>query len=138
MATLRLIKRMFQERDQHLEVALQGELALLMAQRLRPRLIFLDLHLPDMKGEDVLRQLKADPITAAIPVIVVTADAWSKARDDHLLALGALTCLQKPLTSEQIANILDASAPTATAIADGTQAEIPGPPQPAAAALLGE
>jgi CheY-like chemotaxis protein len=42
------------------------------AQALRPRVILLDVELPDGDGHDVLRQLKADPATASIPVIFCT------------------------------------------------------------------
>jgi CheY-like chemotaxis protein len=40
-----------------------------------PDLLLLDLHLPDMPGQDVLRRLRADPKTAGIPVAVLSADA---------------------------------------------------------------
>ena len=54
--------------------AMQGRLGLELAKRHRPDLILLDLHLPDMHGEDVLRALRADPETKA-PVIAISADA---------------------------------------------------------------
>jgi CheY-like chemotaxis protein len=39
----------------------------------RPRLILLDLNLPDMSGLDILRQVKADPALRTIPVVVLTS-----------------------------------------------------------------
>ena len=50
-----------------------GPDGLLRARSERPDLIFLDLNLPEMSGVEVLQRLKADPATAAIPVIVYTA-----------------------------------------------------------------
>ncbi|MGZ4618266.1 MAG: response regulator, partial [Frankiaceae bacterium] len=39
----------------------------------RPRLILLDLNLPDMSGLDILREVKADPALRTIPVVVLTS-----------------------------------------------------------------
>jgi CheY-like chemotaxis protein len=54
---------------------MQGTIGFELARQHRPDLIVLDLHLPDMPGAEVLKHLKADPITRQIPVIVLTADA---------------------------------------------------------------
>lgn len=40
------------------------------ARREKPDLIVLDIHFPDADGRDVLSQLKADPVTASIPVVI--------------------------------------------------------------------
>lgn len=50
-----------------------GAAALRIAHEARPDLILLDVVMPDMSGLDVCRQLKADPATADIPVILITA-----------------------------------------------------------------
>ena len=62
----------------------------------QPHLIILDLNLPGMPGDDVLRQLKAAPATAHIPVIIVTT---STAPDDVRLAYEhqAAAFVTKPL-----------------------------------------
>ena len=77
-------------------VAMQGGTGLDLAQAHQPDLILLDLHLPDMNGSVVLDRLQADPATAAIPVIVVSADA-TQGQVDDLLTAGALAYLTKPL-----------------------------------------
>jgi CheY-like chemotaxis protein/two-component sensor histidine kinase len=65
-----------------------------LAVRRRPPLaVVLDLHLPDGRGEQLLRDLKADPATASVPVIVVTVEA----EPSMLLALGADDYLTKPI-----------------------------------------
>jgi two-component system alkaline phosphatase synthesis response regulator PhoP len=53
--------------------AADGEAALQLARRENPDVIFLDLMMPKMDGWDVLRHLKEDDATAAIPVILLTA-----------------------------------------------------------------
>ncbi|SPF31633.1 hypothetical protein SBA1_100088 [Candidatus Sulfotelmatobacter kueseliae] len=50
-----------------------GETALQVAQQQKPDLILLDMILPKMSGPDVLRHLKNEPGTAAIPVVVLSS-----------------------------------------------------------------
>jgi DNA-binding response OmpR family regulator len=45
-----------------------------LAARAHPDVILLDLGLPDLPGDEVLRRLKRDPATAPIPVVVVSAE----------------------------------------------------------------
>src|SRR5207237_7481053 len=49
--------------------AMQGSLAIDLARQHKPRLIVLDVHLPDMTGDEVLERLKQDEATKSIPVI---------------------------------------------------------------------
>jgi len=76
--------------------ALQGQLGVELAREHLPDVVLLDLHLPDIPGEEVLRRLRADARTAAIPVIVVSADA-TKASLERLHTAGADAYLTKPL-----------------------------------------
>jgi signal transduction histidine kinase/ActR/RegA family two-component response regulator len=74
-----------------------------------PDLILLDLHLPDLHGDQVLSELKAEPATAAIPVVVLSADA-SHGVVRRLLADGALAYLTKPIELAELAELLDTFA----------------------------
>lgn len=56
-----------------LELAADGAEALAKAKALHPALILLDFILPDLRGTDVCRQLAADPETAHIPVVLISA-----------------------------------------------------------------
>jgi len=76
--------------------AVQGRLGLDLAREYRPDVILLDLHLPDLTGGEIFRQLRMDARTAAIPVVIVTADATS-GEVEQLLEAGARAYLAKPL-----------------------------------------
>ena len=78
----------------------RGEAGVEMAREHRPDLVLLDLHLPDVGGEEVLRRLRADPRTAAIPVVVVSADATRDSLD-RLRGSGADGYLTKPLDLDE-------------------------------------
>jgi CheY-like chemotaxis protein len=70
-----------------------GEEALQLARQSRPDLIILDMLLPKMGGELVLRSLKQDPKTTNIPVIVVSSLSQSNA--DKLKNDGAIAYIEK-------------------------------------------
>ena len=93
---LRLVERIMHSRPEYrLLTAMQGGLGIELAQEHRPDLILLDLNLPDMTGEEVLRRLKGDPATGHIPVLMVSADAIGD-RIEEILQLGASGYLTKP------------------------------------------
>ena len=72
----------------------------------RPALVLLDLHLPDISGEDVLQELKARPETTAIPVVVMSADA-TEGRQARLVDAGAADYLSKPIDVGALLAIID-------------------------------
>lgn len=82
-------------------IATHGRQALTLARRDRPDLILLDRHLPDMLGEDVLRELRASAPTARIPVIVVSADAMARSAA-MFRRLGADAFVAKPIDAEEL------------------------------------
>ncbi|MBI2056067.1 MAG: response regulator [Candidatus Sungbacteria bacterium] len=74
--------------------ALDGELGIAAAKKEMPDLILLDLILPKKDGFEVLKDLKADPATQTIPVIILSNLAES-ADVERALTLGARTYLVK-------------------------------------------
>ena len=92
-------------------VAMQGRLGLDLANEHRPDLIFLDLHLPDLTGDIVLRQLRADPRTRAIPIVIISADA-TPGQVQRLVEIGATDYLTKPFDIEKLLRMLDESLST--------------------------
>ena len=113
LSSLTLVERIF-ERYAAVELipAMQATIGLELAREHHPDLIMLDLHLPDMPGNEVLKRLKADESTREIPVVVLTADATSH-QSEHVKQLGAAAYLTKPLDIprflEVIARNLDAT-----------------------------
>jgi CheY-like chemotaxis protein len=75
---------------------MQGSLGIELARRHRSDLILLDLHLPDMSGEEVLQRLKADEATSSIPIVIVSADASGETLG-RLQEAGASSFVTKPL-----------------------------------------
>jgi CheY-like chemotaxis protein len=91
----------------HLDVATRGDTGIEMAAAHHPDLVLLDLHLPDMSGEQVLFRLQADPVTCHIPVVIVSADAMVEGIT-RLRAAGAAGYLTKPFDLGAFLAVIDA------------------------------
>lgn len=72
-ANLDLLTAMLGDRGYRVRVATNGPRALQAARASAPDLVMLDINMPGMHGYDVCRQLRADPVTAHVPVIFVSA-----------------------------------------------------------------
>ena len=77
-----------------------------LAQAHSPKLILLDLNLPDMHGSEVLRQLQREPATAEVPVVVLSADA-TPSQIERLLTAGARNYLTKPFDIDPFLAVVD-------------------------------
>ncbi|HEX8558259.1 MAG TPA: PAS domain S-box protein [Pyrinomonadaceae bacterium] len=107
LANLSLIETILADReDIRLLSALQGRLGLDLAWEHRPDVILLDLHLPDIPGDEVLDRLLADRRTADIPVVVISADATA-GHIQQVMARGARAYLTKPLDLDSFLKTLD-------------------------------
>jgi CheY-like chemotaxis protein len=83
-----------------------GEIGVELAQTHRPRLILLDLNLPDIHGSEVLRRLQNEPTTATVPVVVLSADA-TPSQIERLLTAGARNYLTKPFDIDPFLAVVD-------------------------------
>jgi CheY-like chemotaxis protein len=89
-----------------IRVATTGAVALKLAEKEpRPNLVLLDVFMPGMDGHEVCRQLKANPATAQIPVIFVTATAEEKDVEKGR-SLGAAGFLSKPLEANAVLEVV--------------------------------
>lgn len=86
----------------HALLAGDGETALLLSREKKPNLILMDLMMPILDGFEAIKRLKADPNTARIPVIAVTALGRSTDRQ-RALDIGADGYLSKPFDLDVLA-----------------------------------
>ncbi len=109
-ANIELVSRYLDGRpDTRLVSVTSGRAGLECAVRDVPDVILLDLHLPDLHGEQVLSELKAEPATAVIPVIILSADASGDVVR-RALRDGALAYLTKPVDLAELGELLDTCA----------------------------
>ena len=106
-ANLRLVERVFERRPAiELISASEGLHGFELVRTRQPDLVLLDINLPDVSGEEVLRQIRDDPLTATIPVVVVSADANYR-QVQLLLEAGAVAYLTKPLDIQDLLSTVD-------------------------------
>jgi two-component system, OmpR family, response regulator len=84
----------------------RGEQAHAQVHRDRPDLVLLDVMLPGQDGPATLRALRADPDTASIPVVFMTAQA-APSDCEALRALGAVAVIAKPFDPLQLAAVVN-------------------------------
>jgi signal transduction histidine kinase/ActR/RegA family two-component response regulator len=92
-----------------LQSVTSGQAGLETATREIPDLILLDLHLPGLPGDEVLRRLRTNPATAGIPVAILSAEA-SLAIIHNLRTRGVIAYLTKPLDLAELGRLLDSVA----------------------------
>jgi two-component system cell cycle response regulator DivK len=94
---LKLARDVLEFHGFRVEVSTTGEGALAEAVRTAPDIILMDLQLPGIDGHTVLARLRADPRTAAIPVVALTALAMAADRARAMEA-GFDGYLEKPIS----------------------------------------
>lgn len=97
----RLLIQAFLEDHYRVDEYENGMLALEKMPEHVPALVLLDISLPSMDGVEVLRQMRADPRLANLPVVALTAHAMSGDREKYL-GLGFDEYISKPIWDEQI------------------------------------
>lgn len=117
LANFTLVERILELRSNlTLKHATLGHLGIQLAKTENPRLILLDLNLPDLHGAEVLQVLQKTPETANIPVVVLSANAIPT-QIEKLLASGARNYLTKPFDIDQFLAVVDEWAGSAAATA---------------------
>ena len=107
LANFTLVERILEFRPWlTLKHATTGRMGLEAALLGHPRLILLDLNLPDIQGAEVLQLLRDTPDTAAIPVVILSANVASS-HLERLLAAGAQNYLTKPFDIDPFLAIVD-------------------------------
>jgi signal transduction histidine kinase/DNA-binding response OmpR family regulator len=107
LANVKLVEHILHRRpDVTVVPAMLGIVALDLIRTARPDLVLLDLHLPDVPGDEVLRRLQSDKSTRSIPVVILSADATQRRRDE-LMAAGATDYLTKPIGVKYLLDAID-------------------------------
>jgi CheY-like chemotaxis protein len=102
-----LTARLFQSEGYKLSQAYNGReaLSLLHSMDRLPSLILLDIMMPVMDGIEFLEEIKKDPVLAAIPIVVMSADANSRA---NVAKITSAPFIQKPIHDiEQLLGVIE-------------------------------
>ena len=92
-------------RDVEFKEASNGEDALTMMKSESIDLVFTDLNMPDMDGEELLIQIKSDPSFIGVPVVIITSNK-NQAKEDKLMLNNAAAVLQKPLALMDLHDVI--------------------------------
>jgi two-component system, OmpR family, alkaline phosphatase synthesis response regulator PhoP len=106
-ALLRLMAFLLQRKGYGMLTATNGEEALHVIREQRPDLVLLDIMMPRLDGYEVAEAIRADPATAEIPIVMLSA----KAQDEDIergLAAGVDSYITKPFDPEKLAEIVAA------------------------------
>jgi len=115
LANVELVERVLAQRpDLTVIPAMQGRMGVDLARRHHPVLVLLDLNLVDLPGSEVLQILRDDPLTADIPVAIVSADAMPR-QVQRLLSSGAVAYLTKPIDIHRLLEVVDDAVARASA-----------------------
>ena len=104
------LSRRLSRRGHEVTVATDGQAGVERARADRPEIILLDMNLPVLDGWSAARLLKAEPATAGIPVIALTAHAMSGDRE-KALAAGCDDYHPKPIDFSRLLAQIEALAP---------------------------
>jgi len=103
---IKILHQLFHE-EYEMFMATSGEQALQVCQKMQPDLVLLDIEMPEMTGYEVCQRLKADPATANIGVIFITAH-FDEMEEVKGFQLGAVDFIHKPInpiiTSARVKN----------------------------------
>ena len=106
-ANLKLIEQLIARRkDMRLLTARDGDLGIQLARDNHPEVILMDINLPGISGIEALRILRADPATAHIPIVALSANAMPRDIEKGLQA-GFFRYLTKPIKVDEFMQTLD-------------------------------
>lgn len=103
---MRLVRLILRTQGYTVCEATTGPEAIHLLHKERPHLILLDMQLPGMDGFTLAAKLKADPRTAAIPLVAVTALAM-KGDGERVLASGCDAYLPKPIDDKELIEVIE-------------------------------
>lgn len=124
-ANLELVEQLIARRPElRLLGAADATLGIEFARSCQPEVILMDINLPGMSGLEAMQILRADPVTAHIPVIALSANAIPRDIEKALEA-GFFNYLTKPIRVTQFMEAVDAALLHAGAAAGGAPRVMP-------------
>ena len=106
----KIVRHLLARTSYRLIEAGDGEAGVTTAREARPDLVIMDIQLPKLSGLEATRQLRADPATAAIPIVVITSFALA-GDDDKAREAGATAYLAKPYSPRELLEVIRKLAP---------------------------
>ena len=101
----KIVRDLLKRTTYKLVEAHDGEAGVAKALEIRPDLILMDIQLPKMSGLDATRKLRADPATAATPIVTITSFALA-GDDQKAKEAGATAYLAKPYSPFDLLNLI--------------------------------
>jgi len=106
----KIVRHLLGRTSYRLIEAVDGEAGVATAREAVPDLIIMDIQLPKLSGLEATRQLRADPVTAPIPVIVITSFALA-GDEEKARKAGAAAYLAKPYSPRELLQMIRQLAP---------------------------
>jgi two-component system cell cycle response regulator DivK len=106
----KIVRHLLGRTSYRLLEAVDGEAGVAAAHEAVPDLVIMDIQLPKLSGLEATRQLRADPATAAIPVIVITSFALA-GDEEKAREAGASAYLAKPYSPRELLAMIRQLAP---------------------------
>jgi two-component system cell cycle response regulator DivK len=106
----KIVRHLLGRTSYRLIEAVDGEAGVTTARETVPDLIIMDIQLPKLSGLEATRQLRADPVTAPIPVIVITSFALA-GDEEKAREAGAAAYLAKPYSPRELLQMIRNLAP---------------------------
>ena len=106
---LKLVRDVLQVKGYATLEAGTGEEGLKIARESKPDLILMDIQLPGMSGIEALKALRAEPATAAIPVVAITASVMQQDRQ-QIMSAGFDGFIEKPVNLKNLLATVEQAA----------------------------
>ena len=103
---LELVRDILQAKGHDTLEARTAEEGLTVARAQNPQLILMDIQLPAMNGIEALKALRAEPGTAGIPIVAITASVMQSDRQE-IMSAGFDGFIQKPITVRDFMNVVE-------------------------------